>query len=378
MQVSIICPVYNAAASIKACIDSILQQTLQDWEVIFVDDHGQDDAVAVARAYVAGRGEAVAARFRFLATPSNGGPGAARNVGLAAAKGEYVAFVDADDLLAPRMLERLVLCAYGGLNLMHIGTPGVDVVCCNAQSFTASDVESDGCSVKAGSLSSARLLANPPMFLHHPENTRLDTDPRLGHNPKLEYLLRFKTYLWTYIYRREFLLDQGLRFLPLRSSEDTNFLLRTLMRARSIRQISDVLYYYRLQESSLSNRPDAMRYRDKLEAMADVMADYQAMVADERYSSLHLEQYRDVMDYLYLKKGFAVSALNYLRDASSPSSSMLVDIRNQMRQKVPSWSGNCYLNRDCKLLILCSMLARAPRLSGVLLPPLVRRLHLAL
>ena len=106
MKVSIISPVYNCAPYIVECIQSLLAQTCQDFEVLLVDDHGTDDSISVARAFVEQQG--MGEKFRFLQTPCNSGPGIARNIGIEAAKGEYVAFIDAviDEAYTLRGLRR--------------------------------------------------------------------------------------------------------------------------------------------------------------------------------------------------------------------------------------------------------------------------------
>ena len=109
MKVSIISPVYNCAPFIVECIQSLLAQTCQDFEVLLVDDHGTDDSISVARAFVEQQG--MGEKFRFLQTPCNSGPGIARNIGIEAAKGEYVAFIDSDDVWEPTFIEKLIRAA---------------------------------------------------------------------------------------------------------------------------------------------------------------------------------------------------------------------------------------------------------------------------
>ena len=109
MKVSIISPVYNCAPYIVECLRSLLAQTCQDFEVLLVDDHGTDDSIPVARAFVGQQG--MGEKFRFLQTPCNSGPGIARNIGIEAAKGEYVAFIDADDVCEPTFIEKLLRAA---------------------------------------------------------------------------------------------------------------------------------------------------------------------------------------------------------------------------------------------------------------------------
>lgn len=96
-RVSVIIPCYNAAPYIGATIESVLAQTLPAAEIVVVDDGSGDDSLAV----LAGFGE----RVRILTRP-NGGPAAARNMAIAHASGDFIAFLDSDDLWEPEKLAR--------------------------------------------------------------------------------------------------------------------------------------------------------------------------------------------------------------------------------------------------------------------------------
>ncbi len=100
--VSIIVPVYNAEKYLAACLRSILRQSYRDIEVILVNDGSKDGSLAICRKFAAKDN-----RVRVIDIP-NGGVSNARNTGLAAAGGEYVQFVDSDDLLTKSMTEVLV------------------------------------------------------------------------------------------------------------------------------------------------------------------------------------------------------------------------------------------------------------------------------
>lgn len=98
-KVSVVIPAYNAAPFIHRAVDSVLSQTFADFELLVVDDGSSDDTLRVLARY----GD------RLRALPQrNSGPAAARNHGLSAACGEYVAFLDADDHWLPEKLERQV------------------------------------------------------------------------------------------------------------------------------------------------------------------------------------------------------------------------------------------------------------------------------
>ncbi|HVN64122.1 MAG TPA: glycosyltransferase family A protein [Candidatus Binataceae bacterium] len=98
-RVSIIIPAYNAEATIAATIESALKQSHRDLEVVCVDDGSSDRTREIAAAF--------APRVRLIEQP-NSGPAAARNAGARVTSGDYLAFLDADDLWEPRMLERCV------------------------------------------------------------------------------------------------------------------------------------------------------------------------------------------------------------------------------------------------------------------------------
>ena len=96
--VSVIIPAYNASEYIEQCLDSLIAQSLDDFEVIVIDDGSTDSTAALAHNYVL-----TDERFRLVRQP-NGGVSKARNAGIDIARGKYVTFVDADDALHPEAL----------------------------------------------------------------------------------------------------------------------------------------------------------------------------------------------------------------------------------------------------------------------------------
>jgi glycosyltransferase involved in cell wall biosynthesis len=104
-QVSIVVPAYDVASYLPACLDGLLGQTLRDLEVVVVDDGATDGSGALADSYVARD-----SRVRVVHI-ENRGLGAARNEGIRHARGEYLGFCDADDLMTPRALEILLVLA---------------------------------------------------------------------------------------------------------------------------------------------------------------------------------------------------------------------------------------------------------------------------
>lgn len=100
-KVSIVVPIYNVEKYLKNCVDSLLNQTLEDIEIILVDDGSPDKSGEIADEYM--RNEK---RIKVV-HQSNAGLGPARNSGMAVATGEYIGFIDSDDWTQPEMFERL-------------------------------------------------------------------------------------------------------------------------------------------------------------------------------------------------------------------------------------------------------------------------------
>lgn len=103
MFVSVIIPAHNAAAWISESLDSVLRQTYVHWEIIVVDDGSTDNTGKIVESYCA-RDD----RIRLLTQTINRGPATARNIGMLAARGDYLAFLDADDLWLTTKLEKQV------------------------------------------------------------------------------------------------------------------------------------------------------------------------------------------------------------------------------------------------------------------------------
>lgn len=119
-KVSIITPLYNKAAYIADTIQSVLSQTYSNWEMLVVDNGSTDDSWEEAQAFQD-------SRIRLLQSPKQG-PGAARNYGLNLAQGEWIQFLDADDLLEPNHLEQQLLDTKQN--------PDAEIIACCWQEFT--------------------------------------------------------------------------------------------------------------------------------------------------------------------------------------------------------------------------------------------------
>lgn len=100
-KISIIVPIYNVEKYLKRSLDSLVNQTLEDIEIILVDDGSTDNSHKIAEDYKENYSNVL------LVTKENGGLSDARNFGLQYASGEYIAFIDSDDYVESQMFERM-------------------------------------------------------------------------------------------------------------------------------------------------------------------------------------------------------------------------------------------------------------------------------
>lgn len=215
--VSIVVTVYNLQDYIAECIDSIINQTYNKLEILIVDDGSTDDSLRICK-----RIEAQYDNVTIISQP-NSGVSVARNTGIANANGEYIMFVDGDDMLKPRMIERLV----GEIDRQ------TDFVCC---SYTVLETEKDE-QFFDNPIIAASIEEKEPFVLQILDNKYMcspDNATAIG-------------VPWGKLFRKSFIMDNGLRFDPeLRRLEDPLFILNAIACSKTIRYIPESLYKYRV------------------------------------------------------------------------------------------------------------------------------------
>ena len=227
-------PIYNVEDYLAECLDSIAAQTFSDLEAILVDDGSTDGSKAIAEAYLARE-----PRFKLVSQP-NAGLGAARNTGTDAATGEYLAFVDSDDLLPVDAYERLVRAA---------DRTGSDFAAGNV--LRLSD---------HGTAQSSFLL---PAFAR----TRLRT-----HVTRHRALLADRL-AWNKLWRRSFWDAHSYRFPVGVLYEDTPVVIPAHFAARSVDVLADTVYFWRIREGSITSRRLELRtLHDRFAAVEHVIA----------------------------------------------------------------------------------------------------------
>ena len=213
MKFSIIIPVYNVAPYLRECLDSVLAQTFTDWEAVCVDDGSTDGSGAILDEYAAQD-----SRFRVI-HQENAGVAKARQVGLDAARGEYIGWVDSDDVIEPEHYASLICAADdGGYDLM----------------WSDHVLEKDG---------KATIVSH-----------KCDEDAAV----LLSEILQRKQMgsLWDKIFRRAFVEKVGAGFGIGKCviMEDNFFLSQILIANPRVKYIESSTYHYFVRNGSLSNK----------------------------------------------------------------------------------------------------------------------------
>lgn len=230
-KISIIVPVYNAQAYLKQTLDSILKQTYSNFELILVDDGSKDESAGICDDY-----READARVKVWHN-ENAGPSAARNFGIRQAAGEYLAFVDSDDILSAGFLEKM---------MSGFEDEETDIVLCGYDRFYNDDLN-DKKDYLLGEESVTRLSSNKELAM-------LFTVPKTSLSG---------VSIWAKLYKTGIIKENGIEFpLDISYEEDCCFNLLYYRKVRKAFLIKENLYHYRQSLSSLSKVYKDSTYRD--------------------------------------------------------------------------------------------------------------------
>lgn len=230
-KISIVIPVYNAEKYLARCLDSILNQTFTDYEVILVNDGSKDDSILVCQSYVEKD-----SRIKLI-DKENGGLSSARNTGLKQATGEYIGFVDNDDWISENFYEKLY---------NTIIETGCDIAFCDV---VRKNEKKHKIRLNLKSVQVAEEI-----------------------NEKLE-LAQFNSHrgVWNKLYKR-YLFDNGLQFEEGKDYEDGLFTLQALCQCKNIVSVPDAYYFYFINPTSIvRSRPSLRMQQEKITSRINVL-----------------------------------------------------------------------------------------------------------
>lgn len=214
MFLSIVIPVYNVEEYIEECLDSILplENTKYEYEIIIINDGSPDNSRELIIPYLK------CFKNIQLVDKENGGLSSARNLGISLAKGDYILFVDSDDcIFAEELLKMLDIIAVNNVDILR-----------------GEYIRSDGNS-------------SPFTHLRTPYASKI-----LDIQSLYTHVLYGENYTWLFIFRRDYILKNNLRYTDELYYEDADFVRKLLMKSGSVMYCNIPFYYYRINPESIT------------------------------------------------------------------------------------------------------------------------------
>jgi glycosyltransferase involved in cell wall biosynthesis len=221
-QISVIIPIYNCEKYIKECLSSLIKQTFKNFEIICINDGSNDDTLKILKKF-----EAKDERI-IIFNQNNSGPGIARNVGMKKSKGEYLMFLDSDDIFKKTMLEELYI---------KIKENESDVVICNSQNFEKKKWWKK--------FYEKNYLINDNIIKQKTFSS-LDIEK--------DFFNLFIWWPWDKLFKRKYIENLGIEYQNLKSSEDLFFVAASVIAAKKISYLDKILINHRIGiKNSVSN-----------------------------------------------------------------------------------------------------------------------------
>ena len=296
VKVSIIVPVYNVEEYLDKCLNSLVNQTLKDIEIIVVNDGTKDNSQDIIDRYVSKYPKLVKSYIK-----ENGGLSSARNYGLKFASGEYIAFVDSDDYVELDMYEKMYNKAK---------KENLDIVVCDTINF----------------------YDDRMVYLKSNLNYSNDVIKNYIISPPMAPIRLYKRNIFN---NQEF--EEGIYY------EDLNFTPSLVNITKNIGFIDNTYYYYRQRNDSIMHQT---KFNSKL---LDVFK-----VLDNNYKKLYKE-YPVEVEYLYITHLLRTASLRFLDYDKSREN--LLKINSTMKEKFPNWRKNIYYKKSSKKLKLICILS---------------------
>ena len=322
MKLSVIVPVYNmvSGGKLQFCMDSLLNQTIDDYEIIAVDDKSTDDSLAVLKEYEKKHPD----KIKVIASPNNRRQGGAKNLGLRVATGEWIGFVDSDDWIAPEYYEKL---------LKRAGETGADMVGC----YYSIKYEQD-----------FGIGEEVPTELQALEGPMDDE--------KYAKAILTPGSMVTKIYKRSIFYDNGIWFPEYIFYEDNCAGVLTMLYCKHFAYVNEPLYYYYQHSVSTVHHVSVEKCNNRLQAME--------MLMGECYKRGFLEEYPEEIEYRFTEMFYVNTLFSYMINMPFHKKriSYLRLLRDGIMAYFPEYATNPYFDerQDAEVKKLTAIHCKSP------------------
>lgn len=282
IKVSVIIPIYNSELYLTNCIESVLNQSLKEIEIILVNDCSTDSSFLIMQDYK----NRYPDKIKIINLKTKKGPGGARNEGIKIASGKYIGFVDSDDDIFYTMYEELYNYA-----------------------------EESNCDIVDSSF--YYELTGEEI------NTTIKKATGILDDAKRKELILHSGFVWSKIYRRNMIINNNIKFRENTCFEDIDFLRVTILYCQKIGSIDSVLYNYRDTLSSISGTEDtAIQVYEKINSIKSLINSFTKLGV---YTI-----YKEQIKYLALKTYNCIN--NFILSANNTANNKIMeDINNFYR-----------------------------------------------
>ncbi|WP_407415594.1 glycosyltransferase family 2 protein [Methanobrevibacter sp.] len=224
IKISVVLPVYNVADYLRKCLDSLVNQTFKDFEVICVNDGSTDLSLGILEGYAL-----TDSRFKIISQENQGLSGA-RNTGIEHVQGEYVLFVDSDDWLEKNALELLY---------EHVKGFNSEITMFKFKFFN-----NDTSEISESPFTNLEVI-DPSLYTGN-----------FSYYDVLDIIFKISHAPFNKLYKTSFLRDLDAKFLHGSYYEDLEFFYKVFLKAKKVSVLSEYLYYYRIRDDSISTSGD--------------------------------------------------------------------------------------------------------------------------
>lgn len=299
--ISIIVPIYNTERYLEKCLDSLVNQTLKNIEIILINDGSPDNSEKIIKKYLKKYSDKI-----VYYKKENEGQGVARNYAIKLARGEYLTFVDSDDFVEKTMLEELY-----------------------------NKVKDE----------SADIVVSTKMYEIKSETLTISSANFDESNPYKKYILNNSGPVGKII-KKEIIQDNNLYFPNLRAYEDIAVVPLWGLYAKKISYIEKAFYYYVIHEGSTMKQSI---YNEKLTNI------YSSL--DNLYRNFKLlsnDKYNNELEWIYIEHLLHAASLRFLKFNKLDE---IRKINTIMKEKFPNWNKNKYYQtRNIKYKIVCRLI----------------------
>ena len=293
-KVSIIVPFYNVEGYMEKCLDSLVNQTLDDIEIILVNDGSKDNSALIAKKYL----EKYPEKIVYL-EKENGGLSDARNYGMPYAKGEYIAFLDSDDYVEKDMYEKMYEIAK---------KENSDMVECD-------------------------------FYWEYPDKKKEDIGKI--YSGKNEMLEKIRVVAWNKLIKREILEKTKIQFPKGYRYEDVEFTYKLIPYLEKVSFLKKPCIHYMQRQGSISNTQN-----ERTKEIFDVLEH----VIDYYKQNNFYEKYKNELEYVYIRYAFCSSLLRIVKiEDENIQEQLLQTTWENVNTKFPNWKKNPILKKNKSL-----------------------------